>query len=565
MIIELVGLPASGKTYIARALEAQGYTKVAIGGAEILPHFFVYAFTHPWSVFRHFIFFLLNAGSPSVWYLKFANLFVRACALQQKASSYNRATIDQGLYQNLLSLFPKKPTQKTLERLSSLFPDNILWIVEVPKDVREARLASRGVLPREEISTKEAESLKEVSRAVYAMLEECFENTNKTTFVVSGEEDASVSGVHTKIAYATFARMPTEKAHGASIAHMCTSFVKSGFEVQLITPERKNVIDTDIYEYYGVPNVFSHTYLSVRDLLSFCTSQLCFFLQKILFARAVAKKALAPIVYTRDPEVAFFLKKKRTVVFEAHRMPSGVKASIVGWLLRGVSLVVANSKGTAQAYASQGIENIVVAPNGFDAASFDVAHAKKDARADLGIKESINVAMYVGSLELWKGVKTLFEAAEGLRQHGIETVVIGGGDKEVEKLKVKYRSVTFLGFKPYKDLAKNLQAADVLVLPNTKKDTQSLKYTSPIKLFGYMASGVPVVASDIESIREVLTEDMGVLVAPDNVDALISGIIGVVESEGKGQELAANAKEESKKYTWDMRGKAVTSAIRNVI
>jgi len=565
MIIELVGLPASGKTHVAHVLESDGYVKVGLEKGEILPHFFAYAITHPYQVFRYAIFLFLNLGSISVWYLKCMNLFVRACAVQHKAEAYSKAVIDQGLYQNMLSLFVSKPSKQTLYKLSVLFPDNVLWMIEVSESVRKDRLSARGTLPREEISKREAKKLKEVSEAVYPTLQRCFEDTRKRVYVVSGEKEARTKEIHKDITYATFGRMPTEKAHGASIAHMCASFVNGGFGVELKTPDRSNSISEDTHSYYGVPATFTHTYVGVFDLLSFCTFQVCFFIQKILFAIKVSKSGTAPIVYTRDPEVAFFLQKRRTVVFEAHRMPSGIKAVITTWLVRNVSFVVANSRGTADAFSSRGIRNVIVAPNGFDAASFEDSFSKEIVRRELGVAEDAKVALYVGSLELWKGVQTLFEASKKLQKEGFETVIIGGSEKEVRRLQEEYPDVTFLGFKPYKDLAKNLKAADILVLPNTKKDTQSLVFTSPIKLFGYMASGVPIVASDISSIREIVSKEMSALVTPDDVEALVSGIMGVVQSDDKGVGMASRAKKESEKYTWDTRAQTIISNMNRYI
>ena len=65
--------------------------------------------------------------------------------------------------------------------------------------------------------------------------------------------------------------------------------------------------------------------------------------------------------------------------------------------------------------------------------------------------------------------------------------------------------VTFTGLMPPAEVAARLREADVLVLPNPASAISS-EFTSPLKLFEYMASGRPIVASDLPSLREVLRD-----------------------------------------------------------
>jgi len=90
----------------------------------------------------------------------------------------------------------------------------------------------------------------------------------------------------------------------------------------------------------------------------------------------------------------------------------------------------------------------------------------------------------------------------------------------------------------------------------------STAYTSPLKLFEYMASGRPVVASDLPALREVLRpDDNAVLVEPGSADALAAGIRRIVGDAAFGRRLAANARRDVADYTWDKRAERLDAAL----
>ena len=79
-------------------------------------------------------------------------------------------------------------------------------------------------------------------------------------------------------------------------------------------------------------------------------------------------------------------------------------------------------------------------------------------------------------------------------------------------------------------------------------------YTSPLKLFEYMASGRPIVASDLPSIREILTHERNaLLIAPGNPQALTAAIRRLIEDRALGERIARQALEDAREYTWDRR------------
>jgi glycosyltransferase involved in cell wall biosynthesis len=89
-------------------------------------------------------------------------------------------------------------------------------------------------------------------------------------------------------------------------------------------------------------------------------------------------------------------------------------------------------------------------------------------------------------------------------------------------------------------------------------------FTSPLKLFEYMASGKPIVASDLPAIREVLSHNTNsILVPPDNPEALAGGVRYILENPAMGEKIARQAAVDVLSYTWDERTKKIMDFIRS--
>jgi len=102
-------------------------------------------------------------------------------------------------------------------------------------------------------------------------------------------------------------------------------------------------------------------------------------------------------------------------------------------------------------------------------------------------------------------------------------------------------------------IPKYLKSADVLVLPNSAKSTISLLYTSPMKLFEYMASCRPIIASDLPALREILNSKNSFLVAPDNARSLADGIRKILGDNDLAETISDQAAHDVLQYTWQKR------------
>ena len=357
-----------------------------------------------------------------------------------------------------------------------------------------------------------------------------------------------------RLYYVANIRLPTERAHGAQVMSMCEAFVRAGAQVELVVPERRTIRE-DPFSYYGIQARFAVRVLPVLDLVSW--GRVGFYIESLTFAlrAALALRGKQGVVYGRDELVlALLLCAGREVVWEDHRGSTNAAARFVA---RRARLVVAISEGLMEHHLRRGVqgERTMVAHDGVDLAAFAHPEPRELARRRLGLPLEERVALYIGSVGEGKGVETLAETAALLKDTIV--AVIGGEERELLALRRRYPLVRFLGARPYRDLADNEQAADVLVVPNSGRYELWARFTSPLKLFAAMASGVPMVVSDTPSMREVVDESCATLVPPDDPAALAPGKVALQHQDER--RMALLAKERVRAYDWLMRAQAILS------
>lgn len=276
-------------------------------------------------------------------------------------------------------------------------------------------------------------------------------------------------------------------------------------------------------------------------------------------------------VYCREHRLLFFIMVYNKIFsrlptkffYEAHDIPSK-DTFVFTWILKKVDGIVAITKHLSEDILRlANVKHVFYAPDGVDLESFGKKMDKESARRTLGIDPTIKIVLYTGHLYTWKGVYVLGEAAKLLSPE-IRFVFVGGTDHDktaFEKEFVDVPNIEMLGQKPHKDMPMYLQAADVLVLPNSGKETISKLYTSPLKMFEYMASGKPIVASDLPSIREVLGPHNSVLFTPDDPKSLASALERVFEDPQYSAKLAEQSLKDVRTYSWNERARQIQNFI----
>ncbi len=370
-----------------------------------------------------------------------------------------------------------------------------------------------------------------------------------------------------KIVYIANIRLPTEKAHGIQIMKTCEALARETCDITLVVPCRSNHLKEDPFLYYKIDRVFHVKKLFSLDLVFL--GRIGFLIQSMTFAFAISISILKNIInkqdvvyYSRDEMqllIPIILNQK--TVWEAHM---GQNNFLVKFVVAKCTKIVTISKGLKDLYGSG--NKILVAPDGVDTAQFVIDKDKLFLRENLGLPMDKKIVLYTGHLYDWKGTQTLVESADFL-ENNMLVVFVGGTDKDLVTFKSSFSSksnLLILGRKPHDQIPLYLKSADVLVIPNSGKLDISRLYTSPMKMFEYMASGTPIVASDLPSIREILNENNAVFFTPDNPVSLSQSINSLLQDKGLMERISLQSSRDIMKFSWQERARKILTFIYHV-
>lgn len=380
-------------------------------------------------------------------------------------------------------------------------------------------------------------------------------------------------------------RLPTEKAHGLQIMKTCEALAKQGVEVELIVPRRLNRFKDDPFEFYGVEKIFKLTKLWCLDLISLnIFGALGFWLESWTFYQS-AKRYLFHLTqggreeivyYTRDLPIACWLSKKMiSVYYEIHMLPDQPDRYHRETWQRAKGLVVI-SNGLKQKLLLEGVavNKIIVAFDAVDTDQFTQPNSQQTqwaSREQLSLPQDKKIVLYTGHLYEWKGAHVLADAAEELyrkMKNDIQVYIVGGTAKNILAFKKKYHNclnLHIVGWEKHSLMPFWHHAADVLILPTSARETIGSVYTSPLKLFEYMISERPIVASDIPSLHEVLDDNTTTFCTPDDPKALANAIQDVLTNFTQAQVKAKRAHTiVLEKYSWNKRAKIIRNFISKV-
>jgi glycosyltransferase involved in cell wall biosynthesis len=372
-----------------------------------------------------------------------------------------------------------------------------------------------------------------------------------------------------KLCYVANNRFPSERAHMTQIVAMCNAFASLGHEVTLCVTNRKTIITESPEEFFGVKLAFAIERLTIPDIagnLHYVPKMirpLLFLFQRMAFSWKAARYIKAnhfDLIYGRDEWVLWPLiyQIETPLVWESHEAKCSALARA---LISACKKCIVISEGIKDVYLRQGIPDkyLYVAHDAVDDRFFEPHISVDEARMHTNINTHKPVVLYIGGLEVWKGVETLCRATQG--QSNFETYIIGGTEHEIRAYHARYPETHFLGARPYRELPICQQAADILVIPNSARESVSSEYTSPLKLFSYMTAKKPIVASRVSSITRVLHDDEAFFFIPDDSQSLRSVIDDVLCDLKKCVPKIDRAYAKSMSFTWKNRARGIISFV----
>lgn len=389
-----------------------------------------------------------------------------------------------------------------------------------------------------------------------------------------------------RLLYIVNARLPTERAHGLQIVKMCEAFARNGHSVELWHPLRRQADPalerTDVFEFYGVPATFHVESLPNIDIIRLerlVPRPMMVVLQSIQslwWGSRAAKKAATratDLHFTRDVWVAFWLVRRGLpTIYESH----DVRQRLGRWLLRrtaprpSLCRVIALNDVIASRLAEVGVprDKLEVVLNGVDLEAFEVVGSRSEVRATLELPTTRAIVAYVGRFTAMgqeRGLPELVQAMAHLGDRSDEPLLVGvGGPPEtiIRYQKLATRSgltpadISLRDRVPSAEVPLWLRAADVLVIPWPRSRFSELFV--PLKVFEYMASGTPIVATDLPPIAQVLRHGHNaLLVPPGDYDAMATAIGRLLDDPGLGGKLADNAAADVRSHTWQQRASRI--------
>jgi glycosyltransferase involved in cell wall biosynthesis len=353
-----------------------------------------------------------------------------------------------------------------------------------------------------------------------------------------------------KLYYVTRVNVPSGAAQAVQVSSMCKQFGECVENFKLVSPlnsENENLDNDFSWDKIRLNSKFPYLEFTLKSLL-----------------KAIKEKPTH--IFTRDIVVAFALSFLGIQIsYEAHKDPkSKVSSFLLKYLLGNNNFkLIVISNGLRDFYIREyhcKEDQIFAYHDGVFIEKYDKYRSipKQMIRNKLGLPEERIIIMHTGSLYPGRGAELFGSIAKGFPQ--ILLVQVGGREGDIEKYRKiyqEYENIVFVKHQKNDDLIKYQISADLLLFPMTNK-TETFWCCSPMKVFEYMATGVPILSSNVGSVSEVLNDGNSTLFDSKDGNTIVAGVESFVKDRknfSKKARVALNDVRE--KYTWSKRVYAI--------
>lgn len=252
-----------------------------------------------------------------------------------------------------------------------------------------------------------------------------------------------------------------------------------------------------------------------------------------------------PYIYDMDSSLAQQLTQKWWILYPLKPLLSFFETIAI----RNASSVIAVCDALEEVAREKGAKNLHLL---YDISLLDLyqdTSATELLRGTLGIHPDDCLILYVGNFEPYQGLDLLLESFAKIStlEKPVHLVLIGGNANWISTYKEKIARFSFAarvhfpGPRPVTQLKHYLKQADILVSPRIKGNN------TPMKIYSYLHSGVPVVATKLPTHTQVINESLAVL-APAEPEAFAAALQELATSASKRELLGQGAKEYAEKH-----------------
>ena len=297
----------------------------------------------------------------------------------------------------------------------------------------------------------------------------------------------------------------------------------------------------------------------------------------LLAARHLATAARPGLVISRNLYAGYILGvlARRPLTFELHDIETGIRGLLQRAVLRQPRIRFVSISHKLLEFIAQ--KHGIAVPRAevlHDAAPAGIAPLPRDRRR-AQLQEFVPAAQvgdgvcgYIGHLYAGRGVEVIEALAE--RRPNVLFLVAGGHEAEIaaRQARNRRRNLIFLGHLPHEAALQLAKCVDVLLMPYQKSVSlgvggyDTARWMSPMKMFEYMAAGVPIVSSDLPVLCEVLSHDINaLLVPPEDVESWANAIDRLLGDTALSGRLAAAAHAQyERQHTWEHRARALLAS-----
>jgi len=375
-----------------------------------------------------------------------------------------------------------------------------------------------------------------------------------------------------RLLYAFPEPLPLPRARGVQVAHAVTSLAAAGVEVDLAHVPVAGESPLAPAGLQSAPGVrllpLSRGWPApLHRLPPFSRWHSARLFAARLKAQITARRPDALLVrHLKLADLLLAARLPMPMVYEAHEVfadtaPARRRARVAAMerrLIAGATGVVCNTAATAARLTQLcgAPRRLLVLPNGV---------TRPDSLPEKPWFECARHVIYAGSFFGWKGVGDLVTAAAGLK--GFHIALVGGEAAQIKRLRPALPAagaeLELVPRLPHAKVMERLAVSCIAVLPN-RPDPDST-FTSPIKLFEYMAAGCAVVAADLAPLREVLADDEAAWFRAGDAADLARALRALAADPARARAMGERLREKSAIYTWQARAEKLRDFLAGLI